>query len=233
MCGGRSDVREEVKNSLGQAAEDLETARLNVEIKRYYASVFFSQQAAEKALKALYMAAVRKTPITHDMVTLAQEVSAPEAVLEGAMELNADYVITRHPDAAGGVPARQYTLKMAEPLSVCEGYPGMGLSVLEKVDDFLRRLRRFHLQEAIVFGSHATGEGLEDSDIDLILVSDDFEGVFFPNRITLVRRYWPFRDGLDVLCYTRGEFEKRRNMLGIVQRAVSEGISVRVPPDEP
>ncbi|WP_204327927.1 HEPN domain-containing protein, partial [Proteus mirabilis] len=38
-----------------QALEDLKTAEVLVEVKRYYASVFFSQQAAEKALKALYI----------------------------------------------------------------------------------------------------------------------------------------------------------------------------------
>ena len=34
-----------------QSEEDLATARSNLESGRYYASAFFSQQAAEKALK--------------------------------------------------------------------------------------------------------------------------------------------------------------------------------------
>lgn len=106
-------MREEVIYFIEQALEDFETARLNIDIQRYYASVFFSQQAGEKALKSLYLALLHKSPRTHDMVSLARELNAPEEALEGAIELNADYVITRYPDAANGVPARQYTLGSA------------------------------------------------------------------------------------------------------------------------
>jgi hypothetical protein len=105
----------------------------------------------------------------------------------------------------------------------------MGPSVPEKLERFLAGLRQFHLDRAILFGSCATGEWIEESDIDLILVSDDFEGVFFPDRTSLVHKYWPYRHGLDVLCYTRREFEKKRKMLGIVQTALEEGISLPIP----
>ncbi|MFN7182334.1 MAG: HEPN domain-containing protein, partial [Planctomycetota bacterium] len=45
-------MRKEAQDCLRQAEEDLLTAELNIKIERYYASVFFSQQCAEKALKA-------------------------------------------------------------------------------------------------------------------------------------------------------------------------------------
>ena len=48
--GKDKDMREEVANNWAQAQEDLETATVLLEAERYYASVFFSQKAAEKAL---------------------------------------------------------------------------------------------------------------------------------------------------------------------------------------
>lgn len=106
----------------------------------------------------------------------------------------------------------------------------MGATLSQKVETFLGRLGGFHLDRAILFGSSATSDRIEDSDVDLILVSDDFEGVFFPDRTSLVHRHWPYVDSLDVLCYTRSEFEKKRRMLGIVQSAVAEGIDLPIPP---
>jgi len=40
-------MRKEVRNCWRQAEEDLITARANIDVTRYYASVFFSQQAAD------------------------------------------------------------------------------------------------------------------------------------------------------------------------------------------
>lgn len=110
-----SCVREESKNWWLQALEDLETARVNIETKRYYASVFFSQQAAEKALKALYIESVRDfPPKTHNMLEISRELDVPEEVFDAVIELNPEYFVTRYPDAANGVPAEMYTKKKAE-----------------------------------------------------------------------------------------------------------------------
>ncbi|MFA4647432.1 HEPN domain-containing protein [Pyrococcus kukulkanii] len=48
-------MREEARLLWEQALEDLKTVEVLIDADRYYASVFFSQQAAEKALKALYI----------------------------------------------------------------------------------------------------------------------------------------------------------------------------------
>jgi HEPN domain-containing protein len=107
-------MREESKNWWLQSLEDLETARVNIETKRYYASVFFSQQAAEKALKALYIETLRDyPPKTHNMLEISRTLDVPETVLEAAIELNPEYFVTRYPDAANGVPAEMYTEKKA------------------------------------------------------------------------------------------------------------------------
>ncbi len=106
-------MREEIRNTWMQSEEDLRTAELIIEVGRFYASVFFSQQAAEKALKALYIYQKKRLPKTHNIVELASDLVAPDEVIEACQELNPDYVTTRYVDAANGVPAKMYSRNSA------------------------------------------------------------------------------------------------------------------------
>ena len=109
-------MREEAKLLWEQALEDLKTAEILLENERYYASVFFSHQAAEKALKALYFVNKREMPPkTHSILKLVRELGIKdERIIEIAMDLTPEYIITRYPDAANDVPARIYSRKTAE-----------------------------------------------------------------------------------------------------------------------
>lgn len=107
-------MREEIRNLLEQAEEDLETARVNVEHGRYYATAFFAQQAAEKGLKALYLLKRREPILTHDLSRIAERLGAPAEVREDAADLTPEYLITRYPNAANAVPAKLYTKRKAE-----------------------------------------------------------------------------------------------------------------------
>lgn len=106
-------MREEIQNTWIQSEEDLKTAELIIEVGRFYASVFFSQQAAEKALKTLYIYQKKLLPKTHNIVELASDLGAPDEVIEACQELNPDYVTTRYVDAANGVPAQMYSRSSA------------------------------------------------------------------------------------------------------------------------
>ncbi len=107
-------MRREAEDWWRQAQEDLKTALLNLGISRYYASVFFSQQAGEKALKALYIAKKRMLPAKrHNMVQLSKAMKAPSSIVEAALELNPEYLVTRYPDAAGGIPEQMYNRNLA------------------------------------------------------------------------------------------------------------------------
>lgn len=96
----------------------------------------------------------------------------------------------------------------------------------DEVRRFLKRLKGYDIEKAILFGSRARGDHLEESDLDLILVSKDFEGIFFTDRISKVYRFWDGDLSLEVLCYTPEEFEKKKGMIGLVQDAVREGIEI-------
>jgi len=108
-------VRRETRDWWGQAREDLKTAEANLPNGRFYASVFFSQQAGEKALKALFIELKRRLPPKgHNMIRLCHELSAPSRVLEAAMELNPEYTVARYPNAAHGIPAEMYNASSAK-----------------------------------------------------------------------------------------------------------------------
>ena len=66
-------MREETKNWLKQAEMDFETAKGNVEIKKYYATAFFCQQTAEKALKAMALEKLREPARSHNLLELAKK----------------------------------------------------------------------------------------------------------------------------------------------------------------
>ncbi len=108
-------MRNEARLLWEQALEDLKTAEALIDVKRYYASVFFSQQAAEKALKALYIELEREfPPKTHSLLRLADELEIKdEGIIDALLDLNPEYIVTRYPDAANEVPARIYNKRMA------------------------------------------------------------------------------------------------------------------------
>lgn len=107
-------MREESKRWWSQALEDLKAAQGNLESKLYYVCAFFSQQAAEKALKALYIEVKREPqPRTHDLTELGKLLTVPKAIMDCLIELNPGFVVTRYPDAANGIPARMYNERIA------------------------------------------------------------------------------------------------------------------------
>lgn len=127
-------MREETLSWLSQSNEDYRTARYNLDGGIYYAAVFFAQQAAEKHLKALFIEVNREIPPhTHGiMVNLARNLSAPKEIVEAAAELNLQYLSTRYPDAAAGIPAQLYTRGLAE------RYVGLSEKVMEWAGSLLR-----------------------------------------------------------------------------------------------
>ena len=96
----------------------------------------------------------------------------------------------------------------------------------DRIALFTRKVgRRIRLDRIIAFGSRISGDALKDSDLDLIVVSDDFEGLKFFDRPERFDDLWDWGDeiSLELLCYTREEFERKANQIGIVATAVKDG----------
>jgi hypothetical protein len=90
--------------------------------------------------------------------------------------------------------------------------------------DFIARVNSvFPLSHAYLFGSRARGDALFSSDYDILLVSEAFEGLDFSERMRRVCEHWTAREGLEVLCYTPEEFDRKRRQICIVKQAAEEG----------
>lgn len=59
----------------------------------------------------------------------------------------------------------------------------------------------------LIFGSRARGKSTEESDIDVIIVSDSFKGIKFVKRMAIVLKKIRFPKHIDFICYTQDEFE--------------------------
>ena len=108
-------MREETFRWWQQAQGDLETARDNFQTRHYDACAFYSQQAAEKALKALHIHLLRQMPPkTHDLHRLVDALPFPPELQKPIRRLNPSYATARYPDAANGVPLEAFDEQIAD-----------------------------------------------------------------------------------------------------------------------
>lgn len=81
-------------------------------------------------------------------------------------------------------------------------------------------------EKIILFGSYARGEYDEHSDVDLILVSKNFEGKKFHSRFKGLWLKWKFGLPVDFIPLTPREFERQKKRVSIVSEALKEGIKI-------
>jgi HEPN domain-containing protein len=121
---------------VSQAKADLKTARDDLERENYYASCFFSQQSAEKALKALLILKGFRAIITHSTLELVRRCSEIDerfkAFVDPCKELDKHYIGSRYPNFyPEGAPFEYYTREDAEK---CLSYAE---SILREVERFM------------------------------------------------------------------------------------------------
>jgi len=95
-------------------------------------------------------------------------------------------------------------------------------SFIETVVPEIRKY--FNPSKILIFGSRVSGEATENSDIDVIIVSDFFRGIKFVKRMADVLRKIKFSRHIDFICYTPEEFEKIQESSTVVKAALLEGI---------
>jgi len=101
-----------------------------------------------------------------------------------------------------------------------------------EVINLLKRFKKkiskhISVNEMILFGSRAMGNEREDSDIDLIIVSPDFEGEKSFKRSPQFYYLWDSKYDVDIFCLTPEEIQVKRKEIGIIQEAVKEGIKIK------
>lgn len=82
---------------------------------------------------------------------------------------------------------------------------------------------RYAPLRVILYGSRARGDWLESSDFDLVAVSPRFGHVPFLDRSVDLGVALSSIAGVDLLCYTPEEFDRKRAEHGIVAVAAQSG----------
>jgi len=94
----------ETKLWWAQARRDFRIAQPNHASHDYEVSVFYCEQAAQKALKALLLHRTSQMPPKiHNLIELGRLAGVGRPMREFLAELTPHYMITRYPDAAGAV----------------------------------------------------------------------------------------------------------------------------------
>lgn len=81
---------------------------------------------------------------------------------------------------------------------------------------------------AILFGSTVYGERLKDSDIDLIVVSEDFKEMAFEERMLMLQKHWKHKVTIEAFGFTKDELEKLKDKSVVVQEALEKGKRILV-----
>jgi len=86
--------------------------------------------------------------------------------------------------------------------------------------------KNYRIEKVILFGSRLTGKIDESSDVDLIIVGEEFRDKGVLKRSPPLYLEWDLEYPADFLCYTPEEFEARKKRIGIVKEAVENGIEI-------
>lgn len=98
--------------------------------------------------------------------------------------------------------------------------------IIKKLSEFKKEAsKKIPIAKLIFFGSRALGKAREESDIDLIVVSEYFKNIDCA-RGKYLYDFWDLNYAVDFLCYTPKEFEKLSKKVSIVSMAIKEGIQI-------
>ena len=106
-------MKEESKNWLRQAEADLRAAKNSLKSKDYHASVFWSQQAAEKCLKGIIIEKENQLIKIHDLVILGKRAGLSQDLLLKCEKLSKVYIESRY-GILDEIPAEKFNKVNAE-----------------------------------------------------------------------------------------------------------------------
>jgi predicted nucleotidyltransferase len=89
-------------------------------------------------------------------------------------------------------------------------------AVLEIIARFKKAIesKGIRVERLILFGSYATGTYREGSDIDIVVISDDFKGKSYWERIEILSdAIYEVFEPIEAVAMTPGEWERRESMI--------------------
>jgi predicted nucleotidyltransferase len=81
-------------------------------------------------------------------------------------------------------------------------------NIINLINEFLKKAKEnnINISDAILFGSYASGSNNKYSDIDLAVVSEDFEGTRFYDNIKLMKTVLAVSSDIETHPYTPQDF---------------------------
>jgi len=86
-----------------------------------------------------------------------------------------------------------------------------------------RILRAVQPERVILFGSRVWGTARPESDLDVVVVSEAFQGKSFFERMPWMLWIAQFDKHVDFFCYTPQEFERIQTLSAVMEEAVQRG----------
>jgi Nucleotidyltransferase domain. len=94
---------------------------------------------------------------------------------------------------------------------------------------FLKRLKReLGVMEVYIFGSRAYGNPLLESDLDMIVVSEEFGKRSFIENMELLSRMWDGSFTVEMFPCTPEQLRKYAGRKTVVSEALRKGIRIRL-----
>jgi predicted nucleotidyltransferase len=94
---------------------------------------------------------------------------------------------------------------------------------------FLKRLKReLGVVEVYIFGSRAYGNPLLESDLDMIVVSEEFGKRSFIENMELLSRMWDGSFTVEMFPYTPEQLRRYAERKTMVSEALRKGIRIRL-----
>jgi len=115
--------------------------------------------------------------------------------------------------------------------SLIEQLKGVKLSERRKRElvRFLKRLKReLGAVEVYIFGSRVYGTPLLESDLDMIVVSEEFGRRDFVENMELLSRMWDGSFSIEMFPYTPEQIEKYAEKKTVISEALKKGIRIRL-----
>jgi predicted nucleotidyltransferase len=93
---------------------------------------------------------------------------------------------------------------------------------------YINRLKEngISVESVFFFGSRARGDYLEDSDIDLLIVSPNFKNMDIFRRLILLNKIWDYPIPAEITGYTKEEINRLKKSSGYIKEALKEGIKL-------
>ena len=105
----------------------------------------------------------------------------------------------------------------------------MDKEIYHVISEYIQRLEALGIKvkKTILYGSHAAGKARKDSDIDLVVVSDDFKNMDIWERLCLLgRARIGIKRAMEIMGFTEEELESEDSGNFIKDEIKSKGIEI-------